>query len=91
MQALHRKLDVVLVQILPYNCSEADYSFSVAPADSSNCNDLECRWRSFARNLFWLVAATANWLASRPLSSQLQTNRGQWHDTPLHTFSALHL
>ena len=22
MQALHRKLDVVLVQILPYNCSE---------------------------------------------------------------------
>jgi len=29
MQALHRKLDVdVLVQILPYNCSETDYSFS---------------------------------------------------------------
>jgi len=28
MQALHRKLDVVLVQIiLPYNCSETDYSF----------------------------------------------------------------
>ena len=26
MQALHRKLDV-LVQILPYNCSETDYSF----------------------------------------------------------------
>jgi len=26
-QALHRKLDVVLVQILPYNCSETDYSF----------------------------------------------------------------
>ena len=24
MQALHRKLDVVLVQILPYNCSETD-------------------------------------------------------------------
>ena len=27
MQALHRKLDVVLVQILRYNCSETDYSF----------------------------------------------------------------
>jgi len=27
MQALHRKLDVVLVQILPYNCSENYYSF----------------------------------------------------------------
>ena len=27
MQALHCKLDVVLVQILPYNCSETDYSF----------------------------------------------------------------
>jgi len=26
MQALHRKLDV-LVQILPYNCSETNYSF----------------------------------------------------------------
>jgi len=26
MQALHSKLDVVLVQILRYNCSEADYS-----------------------------------------------------------------
>ena len=28
MQALHRKLDVVLVQILPYNCSETDYTFA---------------------------------------------------------------
>jgi len=27
MQALHCKLDVVLVQILPYNCSETYYSF----------------------------------------------------------------
>jgi len=27
MQALHHKLDVVLVQILHYNCSQADYSF----------------------------------------------------------------
>jgi len=27
MQALHHKLDVVLVQILPYNCLETDYSF----------------------------------------------------------------
>jgi len=27
MQALHHKLDVVLVQILHYNCSETDYSF----------------------------------------------------------------
>jgi len=27
MQALHRKLDVVLVQILHHNCSETDYSF----------------------------------------------------------------
>jgi len=27
MQALHRKLDVVLVQILPYSCSETNYSF----------------------------------------------------------------
>ena len=27
MQALHRKLDVVLVQILRYNCLETDYSF----------------------------------------------------------------
>jgi len=27
MQALHRKLAVVLVQILPYNCSETVYSF----------------------------------------------------------------
>ena len=27
MQALHRKLDVVLVQILRYNCSETGYSF----------------------------------------------------------------
>jgi len=27
MQALHHKLDVVLVQILPYNCSETNYSF----------------------------------------------------------------
>jgi len=26
MQALHRKLDVVLVQILRYNCLETDYS-----------------------------------------------------------------
>ena len=28
MQTLHRKLDAVLVQILPYNCSQTDYSFS---------------------------------------------------------------
>jgi len=28
MQALHCKLDVVLVQILPYNCSETDYTFA---------------------------------------------------------------
>ena len=28
MQASHCKLDVVLVQILPYNCSETDYSFA---------------------------------------------------------------
>jgi len=27
MQALHRKLDIVLVQILPYSCSKTDYSF----------------------------------------------------------------
>ena len=27
MQALHHKLDAVLVQILRYNCSETDYSF----------------------------------------------------------------
>jgi len=27
MQALHHKLDVVLVQILRYNSSETDYSF----------------------------------------------------------------
>ena len=27
MQALYCKLDVVLVQVLPYNCSETDYSF----------------------------------------------------------------
>ena len=27
VQALHRRLDVVLVQILPYNYSETDYSF----------------------------------------------------------------
>ena len=27
MQALHRKLDVVLVKILPYNCSETQYIF----------------------------------------------------------------
>ena len=27
MQALHRKIDVVLVQILHYNCSQTDYSF----------------------------------------------------------------
>ena len=27
MQALHCKLDVVLIQILRYNCSETDYSF----------------------------------------------------------------
>ena len=27
MQALHHKLDVVLVQILRYNCSETDYRF----------------------------------------------------------------
>ena len=27
MQALRRKLDVVLVQILPYDCSETDYNF----------------------------------------------------------------
>jgi len=27
MQALHHKLDVALVQILPYNCSKTDYSF----------------------------------------------------------------
>jgi len=27
MQALHHKLDVVLVQILPYNCSDTDYIF----------------------------------------------------------------
>jgi len=27
MQAFHHKLDVVLVQILRYNCSETDYSF----------------------------------------------------------------
>jgi len=33
MQALHRKLDVVLVQILPYNnCSETDYSDSPQPS-----------------------------------------------------------
>jgi len=28
IKALHRKLDVVLVQILLYICSETDYSFS---------------------------------------------------------------
>ena len=27
IQALHRKLDIVLVQILRYNCLETDYSF----------------------------------------------------------------
>jgi len=27
MQTLHRQKDVVLVQILRYNCSETDYSF----------------------------------------------------------------
>ena len=27
MQALHRKLGVVLVQIMRYNCSQTDYSF----------------------------------------------------------------
>jgi len=27
MEALHYKVDVVLVQILHYNCSETDYSF----------------------------------------------------------------
>ena len=27
MQALHRKLDVVLVEIMPYDCSETDYNF----------------------------------------------------------------
>jgi len=27
MQALHHKLHVVLVQIMPYNCSETYYSF----------------------------------------------------------------
>ena len=27
MQALHHKLDVVLVQIMRYNCYETDYSF----------------------------------------------------------------
>jgi len=27
MQALHRKLDVVLVQILLYNCSATNYKF----------------------------------------------------------------
>jgi len=27
MQSLHRKLDVVSVQILRYNCLETDYSF----------------------------------------------------------------
>jgi len=27
-QALHRKLDVVLVQILPYNCWETNYTFA---------------------------------------------------------------
>ena len=31
MQALHCKLDVVLVQILRYNCSETDYSFCPLP------------------------------------------------------------
>jgi len=34
MQALHCKLDVVLVQILCYNCSETNYSF---------CEDLRPR------------------------------------------------
>jgi len=28
MEVLHRKLDVVLVQILPYNCSESNYTFA---------------------------------------------------------------
>jgi len=27
MQALHHKLHVVLVKMLPYNCLETDYSF----------------------------------------------------------------
>jgi len=28
MRALHCKLDAVLVQIMPYNCSETDYTFA---------------------------------------------------------------
>ena len=41
MQALHCKLDVVLVQIMRYNCSETDYSFceDSPQQDSALCPD----------------------------------------------------
>jgi len=41
MQALHRKLDAVLVHILSYNCSETDYSFC---KDLLPCRTLPSTW-----------------------------------------------
>jgi len=43
MQALHRKLDVVLVQILRYNCSVPDYSFceDSPPSRTAPCTRMQ--------------------------------------------------
>jgi len=60
MQALHRKLDVVLVQILFYNCSETDYSFC---EDSSPQQDsASTQMRVSPSDPFSLPHMDAGWL-----------------------------
>jgi len=57
MQALHHKLDVVLVQILPYNCSETDYRFcqdSPPQQDSALYRTRVSPSDLFSPHYFWL-------------------------------------
>ena len=74
MQALHHKLDVVLVQILRYNCSETDYSFreDALPADSALYPDAGFTLRPLQPPLFFCSAAHVC-VGGRPLA-----RRGHW-------------
>ena len=76
MQALHRKLDVVLVQLLRYNCSETDYSFcedsppAVSPSDPFSPPSIfslrrACQFPQSVMNAFHHVVLTVPFLTVR--------------------------
>ena len=60
LQALHCKLDVVLVQILPYNCSETIYSFCEDLLPQQDCVlylDAGFTLRPYSPSIFFNSAA----------------------------------